>query len=114
MSIQSQLRVALHNYLTSGDEVELRNLISAHSEIISREFGEYPDVHRLADIKIGGQGFRICRQISQDESITLVPIEEIFDTPGVPLWLTGEKLLLWASNETENPSDEPTDWDPYR
>ena len=114
MSVQGQLKSALSRYLESGDGVELRQVLSAHPEVISEEHGEYPDVHRLVDLRVGERNFRVCRQISQGELITLVPIGELFDTPGVPLWLTGEKLTLWATNEEESPSDEPTDWSQYR
>ncbi|WP_159674593.1 hypothetical protein [Andreprevotia sp. IGB-42] len=114
MNIQSQLKHALSHYLESGNEEELRQALTAHPEVISAEYGEYPDMHRLVDLRIGGRNFRVCRQISQRESITLIPIEDLVDTPGVPLWLTGEKLVVWATDEEENPSDEPTDWDRYR
>jgi len=94
--------------------VELNQIITAHPEVISEEYGEYPDVHRLVDLRIANRNFRACRQISKGESITLTPIEELFDTPRVPLWLMGEKLALWATDEEEYPSDDPTDWDRYR
>ena len=113
MSVQSQLKSALSRYLESGDGVELRKVLTAHPEVISEEYGEYPDVHRLVDLRVGDRNFRVCRKISQDELITLVPIGEMFDAPGVPLWLTGDKLALWASNEKDDPSDEPTDWSQY-
>ncbi|WP_156331365.1 hypothetical protein [Pseudomonas kilonensis] len=113
MSIQYQLKSALFRYLEFGDSAELFKVLSIHPEIISEKYGEYPDVHQLIDLRVGGRGFRVCRQISQGELITLVSIEEVFDTPGVPLWLTGEKLVLWAIDEKESPSDEPTDWSRY-
>lgn len=114
LDIQGQLKSALFHYLKSGDDLELQQVIAANPEIISTEYGEYPDVHRLVDVRIGGRNFRVCRQISRGELITLTHIEDLFDAPGVPLWLTGEKLVLWAADEEENPSDEPTDWDRYR
>ncbi|MBB5020610.1 hypothetical protein HNQ59_003935 [Chitinivorax tropicus] len=114
MNIQGLLKRALSHYLEFGDSEELRQILNAHPEVISAEYGEYPDMHRLMDLRIGDRNFRLCRQISQQESITLIPIEELFDTPGVPLWLTGGKLVLWATDEKENPSDEPIDWNRYR
>lgn len=114
MNIQSQLRSALLCYFESGDATEFCNLTSSHPEIIATDYGEYPDMHRLMDLRVGERNFRVCRQISRGEMISLVPIEELFNTPGVPLWLTGEKLALWAANEEKNPSDEPTDWNQYR
>ncbi|MNY49106.1 hypothetical protein D3C86_1845000 [compost metagenome] len=86
----------------------------SHPAIIPRLSDEYPDAHRLLDLRLGGENFRVCRQISRKEMIVLVPTEELFDTPGVPLWLAGEKLALWAMNEAQDSSDEPTDWSRYR
>ncbi|WP_212796274.1 hypothetical protein [Pseudomonas sp. St316] len=114
MSVQSQLKSALSRYLETGDGVDLRKVLIPNPEVITEEYGEYPDVHRLVDIRIGDRNFRVCRKISQGELITLTPIEELFDTPGVPIWLTGDKLTLWATDEKEDPSDEPTDWSRYR
>ena len=114
MSVQGQLKSALSDYLEHDDEAELSHILASNPEVVSAEYGEYPDVHRLVDVRIGERSFRVCRQISQGELITLTPIEEVIDTPGVPLWLTGEKLALWAANEEEDPSDEPTDWNRYR
>jgi hypothetical protein len=113
MSIQSQIKDALFRYLESGDLTELGNLLISCPEIISVNHGEYPDVHRLMDFQLGRKSFRVCRQISQGENITLTPLDDPSDTPGVPLWLTGEKLMLWAAHEKENPSDGPTDWSKY-
>jgi hypothetical protein len=113
LSIQRRLKSALFQYHESCDGVELFEVLSTHPEIFSGKYGEYPDVHRLIDLRVGARGFRVCRQISQGELITLVPIEEVFNTSGVPLWLTGEKLVLWAIDEKESPSDEPTDWSRY-
>jgi hypothetical protein len=114
MSIQSQIKDALLRYLESGDVTDFGRLIDACPEIISIGYGEYPDMHRLMDLKVEDRNFRVCRQISQKENITLTPIDDLSDTPGVPLWLTGEKLTLWAAHEQENPSNEPTDWSKYR
>jgi hypothetical protein len=34
--------------------------------------------------------------------------------PGVPLWLTGDALKLWACDENENPNKGRVDWEKYR
>lgn len=67
----------------------------------------------MIDLRVGERGFGDCRLILQGELIILAPIEEVSDTPGVPLWLTGEKLMLWAIVGKENSSDEPSDWSRY-
>lgn len=114
MCICDRVRDVLLRYLDSHDAIELVELVSAHPEIISMNYGDYPDVHRMMDLMINGVNFRVCRQISKKENITLTPVGEISNVPGVPLWLTGEKLILWAKREEESPSDGPIDWNQYR
>lgn len=110
----TQVRQALFRYIESGDVSELREILVSHPNLVSGGAGDYPDVHRLMDVVIDGSGFRVCRRISEGESICFAPINDISNVPGVPLWLTGERLTLWAAQEEENPADSPFDWIHYR
>lgn len=114
MDLQSELKHALDDLLNSGAVSALESLIDSHPEAVARKSGDYPDFHRIVDIQIGTKHYRICRQISAGEVLTVLPIEEALDSPGVPIWLQGEKLRSWARIEEENPSDDPTDWELYR
>ncbi|ALV08952.1 hypothetical protein [Roseateles depolymerans] len=114
MGIQEQLKDALISFLESGDATEIGEIIASNPDLVSFNCGDYPDVHRVMDLQLNGKSFRVCRQLSRAENITLTPIDEPSETPGVPLWLTGERLMRWATDETENPADEPTDWSKYR
>ena len=114
MSLQSKLKGMLKDFFKSGDASNLELLVESHPELIAKNFGDYPDFHRVVDVQIGDKHYRICRQISAGESLTFSPIDKARDEPGVPIWLEGEKLKAWAHDEVENPSDDPTDWDVYR
>lgn len=114
MSLQKELKPALASFLNSGNENSLISIINAHPEIVMSSFGDYPDLHRIVDICVGGKCYRVCRQISTGEKLTLSLVDKALDDPGVPIWLEGEKLKKWAKSEEDNPSDEPTDWDSYR
>ncbi len=93
----------------------LRETIEKHPEVMSSDYGIYPDFHRIADICIGSKCYRVCRQISEGEKITLSLIDEpISDVPGVPIWLEAEKLKEWARSEEDDPSQGPIDWEQYR
>ena len=71
--------------------------------------------HRIADICVGSKCYRVSRQISKGEKITLSLIDNVKDDiSGVPIWLEGEKLKEWAQAEEEDPSQGPTDWEKYR
>lgn len=107
----------LNKFIGSGDSLGILELIRSHPELISKVppgAVDYPDFHRIVDIKLKNDCYRICRQISANESLFLTRIDEALGTPGVPLWLEGEKLKEWAQKEEEDPSDEPTDWESYR
>lgn len=114
MNLQEQFRQQANEFVNTGDGASLATLIATYPELRTTEVGEYPDFHRIFDIRVGHQVFRVCRQISQGETLVAVPIDEPSDMPGVPLWLVGEKLREWADDELQNPSDEPTDWNKYR
>jgi len=114
MNLQEQFKHQASEFANTGDGASLCALIATHPELCTSQVGEYPDFHRILDIRVGNQVFRVCRKISEGEMLVAVPVGEPSDVPGVPLWLAGEKLHQWATDEIENPSDEPTDWNKYR
>jgi hypothetical protein len=114
MSLQLELKSSLIIFLTSGDESSLIAMLDQHPEIVTSVYGDYPDFHRVMDVSIGGKYYRVCRQISKDESLTLSVVDEPSDVAGVPIWLEGEKLRQWAKSEEDDPSDQPIDWERYR
>jgi hypothetical protein len=115
VSLQDKLKFSLKEYFASGDEVGLLTILGAHPELVSSEYGEYPDFHRIADIRLGAKCYRVCRQISKDEQLTFMQIDELMDDmAGVPIWLEGEKLKEWAEAEEDGEVEIPVDWENYR
>ncbi|MCE3607541.1 hypothetical protein LXA47_28635 [Massilia sp. P8910] len=99
MNLQSELRFALSDFLVSGNAAMLQFIIEKNPEIVVSYKGEYPDVHRITDVSLGDKCYRVCRQISAGEKLIFAPINEVMVEPGVPLWLSGEKLNVWAELE---------------
>ena len=114
MRLQTELKSSLITLLDIGNESAVASIITKYPEVIATASGEYPDSHRIADVCIQNKNYRVCRQISDDEKLTLALIDEPSDAPGVPIWLEGEELRRWAKSELENPADEPTDWESFR
>lgn len=114
MNLQDEMKSALHTFLTSGNKVAIKSLIVEYPDLVTQDIGDYPDCHRITDVCIDNKHYRVCRQISAGEKLTLSEIKESLNELGVPIWLEGEKLKKWAKEEEENPSDEPNDWEMYR
>ena len=112
--MQHEFWSCLTDFLQTGASDGLQTWIQSHPEVLVAPLGEYPDVHRIVDVQLETGVFRICRQISAGEELTAAPIDKPWKSPGVPLWLTGDKLRQWAALEAQEPSDEPTDWSTYR
>ena len=114
MDYQKKVKLLLNDYFKLGDESDLLIFLNKHPEIISNnklEEYEYPDVHRIVDIQIGENKYRICRQISKNEYLTFIEIDKVMNESGVPLWLEGKKLKEWAESDD---IDEEVDWEKYR
>lgn len=114
MSLQNDLKSALIDFLSLGNDFALGSIIKDHPEIITSSYGEYPDCHRIVDVCLEHKHYRICRQISAGEKLTVSSIDEALDDLGVPIWLDGDQLIKWAKSEEDNPSDGPIDWEIYR
>lgn len=111
---QQQLREALQTFIESGDVRAVATVLMAQPGLVDDATGQYPDCHRVIDLVVGGQSFRVIRCVSKGEQLSLVRISHANASPGVPLWLTGDGLRRWCADETDAPSKEPTDWEAYR
>ena len=111
MDYQKRVKLLLNDYFKLGDGSDLLIFLNKHPEIINNKHGEYPDFHRIADIQIGENKYRICRQISKNEYLTFIEIDKVMNESGVPLWLEGKKLKEWAESDD---IDEEVDWEKYR
>jgi hypothetical protein len=78
----------------------------------------YPEHHRLCDIELAGQAYRVSRLVDLDHGQERLFIEltdvPSFDSPGVPYWLQGAALARWIRDETAYPTKDEVDWESYR
>ena len=116
----NELKEAWESYLLDSDEESLLVAIGKYSLPTPKEF-DFPFAHRIQDIKIGSDFYRVVRLANENESIYIYKC----DTPslemnGVPYWLKGERLQYWVrleSGKEFNPDYEPendTNWDMFR
>src|SRR5262245_5611044 len=68
---------------------------------------DYPEFHRLRDIDLEGQAYRVSRLIDLDDGQERLFIHATavacLDVPGVPYWLRGPALARWVQEEAANP-----------
>ncbi|HYE17699.1 MAG TPA: hypothetical protein VEA69_04600 [Tepidisphaeraceae bacterium] len=76
----------------------------------------WPALHRVCDVVVGGEAFRVVRCAGCAERSIVERIRpEVArpDQPGVPCDLTGERLRRWVAAEEESPTKEDVDWDKW-
>ena len=111
------LKDAYERFLRDNDEAALLAATEALPRHSLSNDVEYPEVHRICDIRLLGKTFRVCRLVDVDDGevrVFIEPTSFASDEPGVPYWLQGERLLGWIRDETESPSKGPVNWDAYR
>jgi hypothetical protein len=106
---REQLRAAWEQYLLDGLAAPLMTCLLASEPAASR--CECPDrlrslpfmdgpsfcfLHRICDVELNGQAYRVCRCVACGETLTFSPLGRAATEPGVPYALTGEKLRRWA------------------
>lgn len=115
--LDHQLRQAWELYLRAGDETPLLDLIHANPEASAECSHEYPFVHRIRDIMLNGEIYRVIRCIHCNERLMFLPKEAknvSLDREGVPYWLTGAALEARAEQEDPDSFGGPVDWEQYR
>jgi len=114
--LQRRLKEALQVFFDSDDKTQLAEFIADNACLNINMDGEYPDEHRIIDLRIGDSCYRIGRLSSQNDllSIEKIPDSKFHEEPGVPFWLEGESLRQWVMKEKEEPSKGPVDWEKYR
>ena len=110
----NELKQAWENYLQSSDKKALLKAIKEFSIPVPSEY-DYPFVHRICDIQIGRNSFRVTRLADSDETIYINKCDTpSLEVKGVPYWLKGNKLQEWVKLESDKPSKEETNWNNYR
>src|SRR5262245_57852119 len=69
----------------------------------------HPSFHRIRDVELDGQAYRVCRLVDVDDGEARLFVEPT-DTPdfhrcGVPYWLRGPALVRWVREESVYPTD---------
>lgn len=111
------LRVLWEQYTRDGNPVELLRFIREHPGVTTTSGQQYPRLHRICDVILEGQAYRLLRHAHWIEYLILKPIPRGIadpDRPGVPYWLTGAQLRRWVQDELTSPTKAPTDWEQYR
>jgi hypothetical protein len=111
-------RAAWERFLADKDAAALLAAVRANPPLRRPVDADYPEYHRLRDVDLGGEAYRVCRLVDPDDGRERLFIEPTdvpaFDSEGVPYWLRGEALRRWVRDETEYPADDETDWESYR
>lgn len=116
----NQLKIAWEEYLKTSDRDALLFAIEEHAIPLPAK-AEYPHLHRICDVQIGANAYRVMRLADELETLFIC----LCDTPnldlgGVPYWLHGEKLQLWIRLETGVEEDDrfqpetDVDWNIFR
>jgi hypothetical protein len=78
----------------------------------------YPEHHRLCDVELGGQAYRVSRLVDLNDGREQLFIKSIstpsYDQLGVPYWLHGSALARWVREESECPTKDEIDWESYQ
>jgi hypothetical protein len=109
---------AWEQFLLTGDADALLATIQMIPDRPKLRGESYPELHRICDIDLGGNAYRLTRLFDPADQtqrlfITRTDVPD-FHADGVPYWLQGVALARWVHEETESPSDSAPDWEEYR
>jgi hypothetical protein len=109
---------AWERFLADGDGPALLARLRVLPTRLAPRDASYPEYHRLCDVDLGGQAYRVSRLIDLDDGRERLFIEPTdvpnFDEPGVPYWPRGPALARWVREEAAGPTDGEIDWEAYR
>lgn len=111
---EEELRRLWEGYLKDGIAEPLLQFLLANPDVIGPCEHKHPYMHRLCDVRLNGQDWRVGRCILCDERLDFSRTDYYSSQPGVPYWLTGEMLKRWVEEEVEEPSKDAVDWERYR
>jgi hypothetical protein len=104
-------------FLSDGDE---STILAALLLIPIREPPrdvDYPEFHRICDLKLAGQAYRVTRLVDMGDGqerlfIKATDVPNLTDN-GVPYRLRGVALQRWICDERASPSKGPVSWKQY-
>lgn len=110
------LAQAYERFMTDGDMSSFERAIEQHGGIAPPSELECPIAHRIRDVLVCEQWYRVVRVYDPDNRscrVFIYPTETPGEQSGVPYELSGESLHQWVMDELEEPTDGNTDWSKY-
>lgn len=107
---------AYSRFLIDSDVDEFLTAIVAHGGIAPNTESDYPIAHRIRDIPLEGNDYRIVRVYdieTRGSKLFIYPTAYLSTQLGVPFELSGEGIHKWVLDELTEPSDEDVDWERY-
>lgn len=102
-------------FLSERDEAALLATVHEQPVFHTGDLPKYPHHHRICDVPLQGQAFRVTRcvdEVSGRAQLYISPTEvPDFETAGVPFSLKGESLRQWIIDECEHPTKGEVTWD---
>lgn len=108
----NHFKLAFERYLENSDSAALLAAIQAHSIPLPADC-DYPYAHRICDVQIGSDAYRVVRLADQSETVYIYLCDTPSPEEGVPYWLQGEKLQRWFRLATQAEKDDDEDSDHY-
>jgi hypothetical protein len=107
-----QLLELWEEYMRGADSIRLANYVRAHPGLSELCSHSYPVLHRLQDIRLQGQVYRVSRCADCNERLYFVNCDEscVSTKPGVPLWFKGRSLRRWIKEVVEPTIDGEDFW----
>jgi hypothetical protein len=108
---------AWERYLSDGNGEALLASVDGDAPVLRPKQEEYPELHRLRDVEIGGRAYRVLRlaKLNRTEDRLFIEVTDFhnFDAEGVPYGLQGEALRRWIRDEIASPTKAEKDWSRY-
>lgn len=110
------LAKAYSRFLADLDADALLSVIASHGGVAPDSELDCPIAHRIHDISLNGNDYRIVRVYdvdTRDSKLFVFPTDVPGTHPGVPYELAGDGLHQWVLDELVEPTDEATNWEQY-
>jgi hypothetical protein len=111
------LHAAIERFLGDRDERALLAAVQEYGGRAPSNDADWPDQHRICDVKLGGFFFRVTRvldTVDHTSKLYIYPTDvPQLDQPGVPFGLQGDALARWVEDETRSPTKGPVRWSRY-
>lgn len=105
------------HFLADGDASALLTSLSLVPSYDRPLDVDYPLIHRICDVELAGQGYRVTRVVNLSDCTETLFINPTnvpdYREPGVPYRLSGSALRRWIEDEIDDPEKGPVNWSEY-